>query len=78
MVDSLSVCLAVGGVADRPFLAQWPRADAAKLQSAINDLAWSLDAREDAQASAKMRRHLVRQLGAKVIARARAAIEREI
>lgn len=60
--------LAVGGVADRPRLAQWPadlRGD--DLEGAINDFAWELEAQDDAHASATFRRHLVRRLGAQVL-----------
>lgn len=64
--------LAVGGVADRPRVAQWPRTlvtdhDAADLGVALNDFAWSLDAQDDAHASAAYRRHLVRVLGRRVL-----------
>ena len=40
----------------------------ADLDSALNDFAWELEAQDDAHASATFRRHLVRQLGAQVIA----------
>ena len=47
----------------------WPNAmPAADLTTALNDFAWSLDAQGDAQASAPYRRHLVRRLGARVLA----------
>ena len=60
---------AVGGVADRPMRVTWPNAmPAADLTTALNDFAWSLDAQGDAQASAPYRRHLVRRLGARVLA----------
>lgn len=66
--DAHGLRLAVGGVADRPRLAQWP-ADlrGADLDSAINDFAWELEAQDDAHASATFRRHLVRRLGAQVL-----------
>lgn len=66
--DARGLRLAVGGVADRPRLAQWP-ADlrGADLESAINDFAWELEAQDDAHASATFRRHLVRRLGAQVL-----------
>lgn len=67
--------LGIGGVADRPEVARWPGLDGTDLEDAINDFAWSLDARDDAQASAKVRRHLVRELGHRVVARARQAVE---
>lgn len=65
--------LGIGGVADRPEVALWPLLDGTALDDAINDFAWSLNAREDAQASAKVRRHLVRELGRRAIERARLA-----
>ena len=42
--------------------------ETADLDSALNDFAWELEAQDDAHASATFRRHLVRQLGAQVIA----------
>lgn len=70
VADAKHLRLAVGGVADRPTLAQWP-ADlrGADLEAAINDFAWSLEAQDDGHASARFRRHLVRRLGADVIRR---------
>ena len=68
--DSHGLRLAVGGVADRPRLAQWPASlRGADLDSALNDFAWELEAQDDAHASATFRRHLVRRLGAQVLAR---------
>lgn len=70
LADARGLRLAVGGVADRPRLAQWP-ADlrGADLEGALNDFAWELEAQDDAHASATFRRHLVRRLGAQVLAR---------
>jgi 2-furoyl-CoA dehydrogenase FAD binding subunit len=70
VADARGLRLAVGGVADRPRLAQWP-ADlrGAELELALNDFAWELEAQDDAHASATFRRHLVRRLGAQVLAR---------
>ncbi len=68
VADAGGLRLAVGGVADRPRMLQWPAGTPwAELESAINDFAWSLQAQDDAQASAGYRRHLVRQLGARVL-----------
>ena len=67
--DARGLCLAIGGVSDRPRLTQWPAGlRGADLDSALNDFAWELEAQDDAHASATFRRHLVRQLGAQVIA----------
>jgi 2-furoyl-CoA dehydrogenase FAD binding subunit len=70
VVDGEQIRLAIGGVADRPIVARWPRLSGDALETALNDFAWSLDARDDQQASAKYRRHLVRQLGRRVVERA--------
>ncbi|VTU29416.1 FAD binding domain-containing protein [Variovorax sp. RA8] len=68
VADASGVRLAVGGVADRPRLAQWPAAlRGAELEGVLNDFAWELEAQEDAHASATFRRHLVRRLGAQVL-----------
>lgn len=61
---------AVGGVADRPRVACWPRMSGSDLDAAINDFAWELEAQDDAHASAQYRRHLVRTLGRRVVAAA--------
>ncbi len=66
------VRFAVGGVADRPRVACWPRMDGTDVEAAINDFAWELDARDDAHASAQYRRHLVRVLGRRALAEAAA------
>lgn len=59
--------LAVGGVADRPRVLTLPRLPASELADAINDFAWQLDAQDDPHATAVYRRHLVRNLGRRVI-----------
>ncbi len=56
--------LAAGGVADRPVAAQI----AGPVDEALNDFAWSLEAQDDSHASASYRRHLVRTLGAELLA----------
>lgn len=66
--------VAVGGVADRPVVHELPALDGASLDDALNELAWSLDARDDPQVSALARRHLVRTLGKRAIAQARASV----
>lgn len=68
VIDANEIKLAVGGVADRPRLARWPAGlRRAELETAINDFVWTLDAQSDSHASAKYRRHLVRQLGMEVL-----------
>lgn len=69
-----SLRVAVGGVADRPVVHELPALDGAPLDDALNELAWSLDARDDPQVSALARRHLVRTLGKRAIAQARASV----
>lgn len=55
--------LAVGGVADRPMLRELPPPSDSALDDALNDYAWSLNARDDLHASARYRRELVRRMG---------------
>jgi 2-furoyl-CoA dehydrogenase FAD binding subunit len=69
-VNENSIRFAVGGVADRPRLKTWPLLKGDDLESAINDFAWELEARDDHHASAKFRRQLVRRLGREVIEKA--------
>ncbi|MEW9583392.1 xanthine dehydrogenase family protein subunit M [Paraburkholderia sp. DGU8] len=71
VVRSDSIRLAVGGVADRPVVEQWPRLRGEALRSALNDFSWKLGAQDDAHISATYRRHLVRQLGWRVIEEAK-------
>lgn len=71
IVTDDAISLAVGGVADRPVLESWPRLQGKALAEAINDFSWKLGAQDDAHVSAQYRRHLVRQLGMRVIEEAR-------
>jgi 2-furoyl-CoA dehydrogenase FAD binding subunit len=71
IVTDDSIRIAVGGVADRPMVDRWPRLHGDDLRSALNDLSWKLGAQDDAHISAKYRRHLVRQLGWRVIEEAK-------
>ena len=59
--------IGVGGVAEQPVVQDWPLLDGSALDDALNALAWSLDAADDAQASARYRRELVRGLGKRTI-----------
>jgi 2-furoyl-CoA dehydrogenase FAD binding subunit len=72
VVSDNAIELTVGGVADRPVRKQLPLLRGADLESALNDFAWELEAQSDAHATAQYRRHLVRQLGQKLIAKASA------
>ncbi|ROT99937.1 carbon monoxide dehydrogenase [Marinobacter sp. R17] len=57
--------LSVGGVADRPVRRSLPLDE--KLRASLNEFAWSLNAQDDAHASAIYRRHLVRELGFRLV-----------
>jgi 2-furoyl-CoA dehydrogenase FAD binding subunit len=63
--------LAVGGVADRPTVCDLGPLEGDALDDALNDFAWSLDARDDLHATARYRRDLVRALGRETIGEAR-------
>lgn len=65
MAGANQVRLAVGGVAGHPQAVDLP-ADAKAWDDALNDFAWSLEARDDLHATATYRRNLVRQLGRSV------------
>lgn len=67
VVDARGARLAVGGVADRPVARDLPLPDDPTLDDALEDFAWSLDARDDLHATAAYRRHLVRRMGRAVI-----------
>lgn len=67
VVTANEIRLAIGGVADRPRVACWPRLEDRDLDAALNDFAWELEAQDDPHASAKYRRHLVRRLGRSVV-----------
>jgi len=70
IADAGGLRVAVGGVADRPRLAQLPAGlCGADLDTALNDFSWELEAQDDVHASAKFRRHLVRRLGAQLVRR---------
>jgi 2-furoyl-CoA dehydrogenase FAD binding subunit len=62
--------IAVGGVADRPTAVDLPWLIGSALEDALNELAWSLDAKDEPQASALLRRQLVRTLGLKAVEQA--------
>ena len=63
--------LALGGVADRPTMCDVGTLEGGALDDALNDFAWSLEARDDLHATARYRRDLVRALGREVIEEAR-------
>ncbi len=63
VADAKRLRIAVGGVADRPTARNFPLLEGSALDDALNELAWSLDARDEPQASAVLRRRMVRSLG---------------
>jgi 2-furoyl-CoA dehydrogenase FAD binding subunit len=63
--------LAVGGVADAPSARDWPLLEGSVLDEALNDFAWELGGSDDAHASARYRRSLVRKLGRAALEEAR-------
>ena len=71
-VGPKGIRFAVGGVADRPRVQALPLLTGSDLETAINDFAWELEARDDHHASAAFRRQLVRRLGREVIEKAMA------
>lgn len=72
VADAKRLRIAVGGVADRPMARDYDASlDTSALDDALNEFAWSLGARDEPQASATMRRRLVRTLGRRVADQAR-------
>ncbi|HXZ01072.1 MAG TPA: FAD binding domain-containing protein [Stellaceae bacterium] len=63
IADGKGFRLAVGGVADRPVARDFPLLEGGALDDALNDFAWALRGSDDAHASARYRRSLVRKLG---------------
>jgi 2-furoyl-CoA dehydrogenase FAD binding subunit len=55
--------LAVGGVAEHPVVRAMPLPGSSALDDALDEFAWSLEARDDLHASARYRRELVRRIG---------------
>jgi 2-furoyl-CoA dehydrogenase FAD binding subunit len=78
VADGQQLRIAVGGVADRPVARNFPLLQGDALADALNDFAWQLQARDEPQASAALRRQLVRQLGWRVAAQALADRSRRL
>lgn len=70
VADARRLRIAVGGVADRPTARDFPVLQGSALDDALNELAWSLEARDEPQASAQLRRQLVRTLGRRAVQQA--------
>jgi 2-furoyl-CoA dehydrogenase FAD binding subunit len=78
VADDQQLRIAVGGVADRPVARCFPLLQGDGLADALNDFAWQLQARDEPQASAALRRQLVRQLGRHVAEQALADRSRRL
>jgi 2-furoyl-CoA dehydrogenase FAD binding subunit len=63
IADATSARLAIGGVAERPVVRNMPLPGSSALDDALDEFAWSLEARDDLHASARYRRELVRRVG---------------
>jgi 2-furoyl-CoA dehydrogenase FAD binding subunit len=72
VVTTEGIELTVGGVDDVPVRRQWGRLEGSALDDALNELAWSLSARDDQHADARLRRDLVRSMGRATIEEAQA------
>jgi len=65
--SSESIRLTAGGIAEVPTAIDLPRLTGDALDDALNDFAWQLGGSDDAHASARYRRELVRRIGRQVI-----------
>jgi len=72
VVDSKRIRLAVGGVADRPVVRDFPLLEGTALDDALNTFAWDLGATDDLHATSRYRRDLVRKLGRRTLEEAAA------
>lgn len=70
--DALTI--GVGGASDQPEIREFPSLVGSALADALNELAWSLECRDDPHASASYRRHLIRELGRSAIEEASACL----
>lgn len=71
VADAKELRVAVGGLGDRPHAAVLPPLKGKPLDEALNELAWSLDVRDDPNTPASTRRHLLRRLALQAIQQAR-------
>jgi 2-furoyl-CoA dehydrogenase FAD binding subunit len=71
VADAQGMRVAVGGLGDRPHASELPPLAGDALDDALNELAWSLDVRDDPHTSAATRRHLLRRLARQAIQQAR-------
>lgn len=71
VADARGLQVAVGGLGDRPHASELPLLADDALDDALNELAWSLEVRDDPHTSAATRRHLLRRLARQAIQQAR-------
>jgi 2-furoyl-CoA dehydrogenase FAD binding subunit len=71
-VSGSKIRLGVGGVADKPTVAEWGNIAGDELDDALNAFAWDLGGYDDVHATARYRRELMRRLGRRIIEEARA------
>ncbi len=71
VADARGLRVAVGGLGDRPHASELPLLADDALDDALNELAWSLDVRDDPHTSAATRRHLLRRLARQALQQAR-------
>ena len=69
--DAKELRVTVGGLGDRPHAEVIPQLEGDALDKALNELAWSLDVRDDPATPAATRRHLLRRLAVQAIQQAR-------
>ncbi len=69
VADEQGVTLAVGGVADRPVRQYWRGVSGNDMEGLLHDFSNSLEAQDDQHATAQYRRHLVRSLGKRIVAK---------
>lgn len=65
--DADALRIGIGGVADRPVVKRLPLLEGSAIDDALNELAWTLGARDDPHMTAQGRRHLVRRLGRQAV-----------
>ena len=65
------ITIGVGGGPAKPEVRDWPLLEGSALDDALNTLAWEMEMQDDVHASARYRRHLVRELGRTAIEEAR-------
>jgi 2-furoyl-CoA dehydrogenase FAD binding subunit len=68
------VSLTVGGIDDAPRRFDLGALDGSALEDALNDIAWSLNARDDLHATAHYRREALRRLARETITQAKAEV----